>query len=238
MLFAKKPIIEFFCHPNLKGVIPEPRPASKHIPEWFKSIPQTSTDKRDTFGNPAMTAKKCLPMLDAMSLGYIIPLACDLRVVTNNDCSMINITNSPEITGAEFHNIEQLGGKTGPGFPAPPVKFINYWVIKTRPGWSTLVMPLINGDNPNFTCLSGLVDTDRYVKEINFPAIWHTPNFDDRLPAGTPLVVVIPVKRSAIPKKPSVRDMTDAEFKEVEIVRKKQQSRTHVYTSELREPRK
>ena len=237
-IFKKKPIIEFYCHPNFEGIIPEPKPASKFIPEWYKSIPPT-LDTKDHQNRPNLTAKKCLPMIDAMTAGYVIPLAGDLGLKSSEDCNTIEVFNPPEIRLADFHSLHQLGPKA-PGMPAPPVKFINPWIIKTAPGWSTLIIPLVNSslENPHFTCLGGLVDTDKYAKEINFPAIWHTPNFDDYIPAGTPLVVVIPVKRDAITNSSLVRSMTKKEFTNIEEIRKKQVSRVHVYTQELREKRK
>jgi hypothetical protein len=124
--------------------------------------------------------------------------------------------------------------------PAPPVKFINHWVVKTAPGWSTLFIPLVNNSlsNPHFTCLGGLVDTDTYPKEVNFPAVWHTPNFDGHLPAGTPLVVAIPVKRDSVSRECFVRPMSDKEFKAIDDIRKQQNTRVRVYTDELREKRK
>jgi len=239
--FLKKketPIIEFYCHPSVQGIIPEPRPANKHVPEWFKSIPPTMSSK-DKVNRPNMTAKKCMPMLDAMTLGYVIPLCGDLGLKSSEDLRQIEVFNPPQIKLAEFHTLEQLGPKA-PGMPAPPVKFINHWVVKTAPGWSTLFMPLVNNNlqNPHFTCLGGLVDTDTYPKEVNFPAVWHTPNFDGHLPAGTPLVVAIPVKRDSVPRDCSVRPMSDKEFKAVDDIRKQQNTRVRVYTDELREKRK
>jgi hypothetical protein len=177
-------------------------------------------------------------MLDAMTMGYVIPLQGDLHIKTNADKTQIEITNPPNMKVCEFHNIKQLGEKTAPGFPTTPLKFVNYWVIKTAPGWSTMITPLVNTFEGHFTCLSGLVDTDKYPKEINFPAAWHTPNFDDIIPAGTPLVVVHPVKRSSIPTAPVIRSMTDKEFEHIDNITKMQGTRRHVYTKELREPRK
>lgn len=233
----KKPVMEFYCHPNHYGVIPEPKPAAKYVADWFKKIPPTIPG-RDSFGAASLTAKKCMPMLDAMTLGYVIPLQADLHVMTNHDKTHIEVTNPPGMKICEFHDIKQLGEKTAPGFPTTPLKFINHWVIKTKPGYSTMVMPLVNSFGNHFTCLSGLVDTDRYPKEINFPAAWHTPDFDDIIPAGTPLVVVFPIKRSDIPSKPTVRAMTDKEYLRIDDIKKMQDSRRHVYTQELREPRK
>ena len=234
----QKPIIEFYCHPEYEGMIPEPKPAMKFIPDWYKSIPPTMEGK-DNVNRPHFTAKKCMPMIDAMGLGYVIPLCGDLGLKTSEDCSTIEVFNPNQIKLAEFHTLQQLGPKA-PGMPAPPVKFLNPWVVKTAPGWSTLFLPLVNNSltSPHFTCLGGLVDTDTYHKEVNFPAVWHTPNFDDYLPAGTPLVVAIPIKRNSVKTESLVRKMTEEEFNYIEMTRKKQHSRAHVYTNELRDSRK
>lgn len=239
--FKQKPVIEFYCHREEVESLPQPRSAAKYIPEWFKRIPQLITDgnnDRDHFGSHSFTAKKCMPMIDAMTLGYVIPLIGDLSVRTNHDCSMIEVTSAPNINLCEFHDIRQLGEKSSPGFPAPPLKFVNPWVVKTAPGWSTLFTPLLNNFDNHFTCLSGLVDTDVYPKEVNFPAIWHTPNFDGMLRAGTPLVLAIPIKRSSIPMQPTVRSRTEKEQDRLNIIGKMQNTRRSVYTEELRVPRK
>lgn len=236
-LCFKSEIIEFYCHPQHEGVIPLPIQTGKAIPEWWRRLPHTYP-ARDTFGAESMTAKKCMPLQDIMTLGYIIPLQADVQVMTNVDGSVIKVVNPPELKIAEFHSIDQVGGKKhAPGAPTQPIKFINHWVIKTAPGWSTLFVPPINHMNPLFTCLGGMVDTDTYTKEINFPAIWHEKNFDGKIKAGTPLVQVIPIKRNSFPKKPVVRKMSDAEFDEIERIRKCQTSRSSYYSKELREPR-
>jgi hypothetical protein len=80
-----------------------------------------------------------------------------------------------------------------------------------------------------------MVDTDKYPKEVNFPAVWHTPNFDDIIPAGTPLVTAIPFKRNSFPKKPNVRKMEPIEAENIGKLQQAQGTRRHVYTEELRE---
>ena len=236
-LWFKNDVIEFYCHPDYYGVIPEPVQASKRIPDWWKKLPHTHEGPRDTYGSTPMTAKKCMPLQDVMGLGYIIPLQGDVQVITNHDRSIIKAINPPSMKIAEFHDIVQAGGKTSPSYPTNPIKFLNYWVVKTAPGWSTMFIPPINHFNPHFTCLGGLVDTDRYPKEVNFPAMWHTANFDDKIPAGTPLVQVIPIKRDGFPKQPKIRDMTAQEFKQIDNIAKAQHSRSSYYTKELRAPR-
>jgi hypothetical protein len=236
--FWKNDIIEFYCHPDLVGVIPEPKPAVKHLPEWFKDLPPIygEEDNRDTFGNRTMTAKRCLPLLDAMSYGFTIPLCGDVHIRTNHNNSQFEITNPLGLNVCEYHVADQVGG---PSAIKPnhgnPLKFINYWVVKTAPGWSALFLNPLNHHNTPFTCLSAMVDTDHYPKEVNFPALWNVFDADEHIPAGTPLVTVIPIKRHAFDKKPNVRKITKKEFNQINKTQRIQNIRTHHYTYELRE---
>jgi hypothetical protein len=237
--FFKSDIIEFYCSVEDFNVIPEPYPAFKNMPDWFKKIPTTMGAKhRDHFGAHGQTAKKCMPLVDAMSVGFIIPLFGDVNIRTNSDGSLIDASTNPYGRVVEFHGKEQLGGKTSPTYPGDAIKFVNRWFIKTAPGYSTLFIPPINHIEPRFTCLGGLVDTDKYPRPINFPAIWHLKDYDDILPAGTPLVTCIPIRRSDMPRESIVRKMTDKELLDNDNVKKKQDSRRSVYTNELREPKK
>lgn len=228
-------IIEFYCHPNLKDVIPEPRPAVKNFPQWFTNLPSEDPLQKDIFNTPVMTAKKCFPLLDAMSLGFSIPLCGDVHVKTNKDGTTIEANNPPGLHLVEFHSLNQVGKENAPGYPLSPIKFVNHWVIKTAPGWSTLFVPPLNHFDRHFTCLSGLVDTDKYPKEVNFPAIWHTPNFDGQVKAGTFLVTAIPIKRNSFDKKVKIRNMKQKEFRTINVLTQQQTIRKHVYTNELRE---
>jgi hypothetical protein len=231
-------IMEFYCHADIFGSIPEPIPAYKAIPEWFKKVPAVCpVNARDTFGGKIMTAKKCMPMLDALSIGYIIPLFGDVNVRVCENGKFIEAGNNGLGSPIEFHDVQQLGGITSPTYPSPAVKFVNKWIIKTAPGYSTLFMPPLNSFESRFTCLSGVVDTDTFDREVNFPAVWHKFGCDEVLPAGTPLVVCIPIKRSDMKKFAAPRAMTNNEAKSAEKTRKKQISRRGVYTHELREKR-
>jgi hypothetical protein len=232
-------IIEFYCHPEMEDVIPEPKPAAKFFPDWFKNLSPTfekENDERDTFGNKPMTAKKCLPLLDGMSLGYTIPLGGDIHIRSNHNNSQIHIDNPPGFLFCEFHAAAQVGG---PNAIRPkhgdPIKFINYWIVKTAPGWSTLFVPPLNNFDQPFTCLSALVDTDVYPKEVNFPGVLTITDADIHIPAGTPLVTAIPIKRNEYNnRKAPVRKITDKEFRQIDKMQKRQGSRTHYYTYELR----
>ena len=232
-----KKIISFYCHPDLYGVVPEPELAIKHLPKWFKDL-EHETEGEDMFGNPHMTAKMCLPLIDNMSLGYIIKLAGDVRIRSNRNCLQIDHIDPPAMKLIDYHPSEQVGGrdKLKPN-QGKIIKFLNPWVIRTAPGWSTLIEPIPNVFDSPFTCLSALVDTDVYAKEINFPAVWNIPDADISLKAGTPLVRVIPIQRSSISKikdKNAVRKMSPEEYSEIAKMDKIQKMRSHYYTHELR----
>ena len=234
----KTPVIEFLCDERYYGVAPEPYPAGRNMPDWFKKVPAFSKTSRDAHNIKAMNSKKCMPLIDAMTLGYIIPLCADQQISSNHDCSIVKFGPTSTIFDklVEFHSVEQVGGKSDI-FKGDPIKFINPWVIKTAPGWSSLFVPPLNSFEDRFVCLSGLVDTDKYPKQVNFPGAWLKSNYDDYLPAGTPLVTVIPIKRSHTKEDYNVRQLSDKEKKEIDRIRKCQETRLHYYTNELREKR-
>lgn len=237
-LFFGNELIEFYCRQEFWDIIPKPQPAYKVIPEWYKKLAGTTSAAKDHFGSDTFTAKKCMPLLDVMSLGFVIPLFGDTNVRVSNDGKFIEAGENGLARVIEFHNIEQLGGKNSPTYPGPAIKFINHWYIKTAPGYSCLFVPPMNNFETRFTCLSGLVDTDKYPREINFPAVWHAKGYNDRLAAGTPIVTVIPIRRKDMPRNAPVRQITPKELQADILVERKQQSRVSVYTNELREPKK
>lgn len=229
----KDPLIEFLTTEEHANVLIPPAPANKFIPEWYKSIPATSKTCRDSKGALAMTAKRCLPMLDAMTYGYIIPLAGDVHIRSNEDASLIDITQNHYIKLTDEHHQEQVGSN----FPFPKkhlVKFLNHFVIKTPPGYSCLFVAPINHLETRFVALGGIVETDVYDSEIHFPTCWLATNYDDMVKAGTPIIQCIPFKRNTTINKYEVRPFTPSERKKREITKLKQQNQASYYTSTLR----
>ena len=76
------------------------------------------------------------------------------------------------------------------------VKFINPWVIKTPPGYSTLFLPPLNNFELPFQVLSGLVETDTYYRPVHVPTVClMRPGQTVTLKRGTPIAQVVPIKR-------------------------------------------
>src|ERR671914_1067837 len=79
VMLRRQPLIEFLCRPEDKGVIAEPVPAKGVLPAWFRQLPGVDKSELSATNN-GLTVKRCLPFLDAMSAGWIIPLAATVRL--------------------------------------------------------------------------------------------------------------------------------------------------------------
>jgi hypothetical protein len=191
--------IKFRCPPELDGVLPRPIPAVRGLPDWFKAMPQTAFST--LLQTDQMTVKKCPPVIDAMTAGYLMPLICDLDV-RDGEFSWDRDVPAGALTGflrapIDFHDNNQLVGT--PFFHADriAIKFNNFWTFELPPGYSLLDTPPFNRMDLPFTTLTGLVDADRYSGNfVNFPAHWRDEGFSGVLPKGTPVAQCIPVKRN------------------------------------------
>lgn len=171
-----------------------PQPASKNIPEWYKNIESYFGGKKQPRGDGQTTGtiKKCIPVFDAITGGYLILLPADVYVSTKEGAPYFEWANLGLIT---FHPVEQAPNHPATnGFPYP--KFMNPWAIKTPKGYSTLFVQPFHRQAP-FTILPGIVDTDKYYAPVNFPFVLNDPIFEGLIPAGTPIAQVIPIKRES-----------------------------------------
>jgi hypothetical protein len=201
-------LIEF--HSGAPGLT-DPRPfrATQAAVPWLKQQPAEVTGAD---GKPISTLKRCMPFMDAMTCGYIIPLRTDVRFT---------------MRGGHLH-VEHLGPEQGvmeqpePALRGTPLsqmlilKFVNGWIVKTPPGYSTLFLPLLNQFTVPFQILAGLVETDSYYAEVHFPALClMKPDSEYLMEKGTPLVQAIPFKRESwrsefAPSDPARREQSTA----------------------------
>ncbi|WP_128892076.1 hypothetical protein [Erythrobacter sp. HKB08] len=210
-----EPRVEFLCDPELDGLIPTPEKAIRFAPDWFKRLPH-ELGIPDEHGMPGMTAKACMPMTDAFSLGFIIPLPCDVLLRIPQDRMAIEMGWQPDFPfqPVSHHLPSQIGGPEPPFEAVMPLKFMNPWRIKVPDGYSVLFThPLARLDLP-FQCFSGFVDCDRFDTTVNFPFVWTGPVGDHVLPKGTPIAQVIPIRRDTLVKDSEARVSSEAELAE------------------------
>jgi hypothetical protein len=185
-----------------------PEPCKLHIPKWYKDLNHSDT---------LMTIKGCMPFLDTLTTGYVLKIPVDLKLTHNVYAegkrhsilhshiplhyeTQINV-NRRDIP--QKHPPEQLGDKC-PFLQKNKnlniQKILNPWIIKTPPGYSCLFLPPMNNADDRFSIIPGIVDTDTFDSEINFPILVNGdkyPVLETIIEKGIPYVQVIPFLRES-----------------------------------------
>jgi hypothetical protein len=183
-----------FSNTNGWKDLEQPQLASAFIPDWYKNVESYIGGKKvtDGKGGTMATIKRCMPVFDAITSGYIITSPADVMVTLKDGQQYFEWANFGLIT---FHPIEQA-----PEHPARKPhqypKWNNPWAIKTPKGYSTMFVQPMHRESV-FTILPGIVDTDMYTAPVNFPFVINDSNFEGLIPKGTPIAQVIPIKRDA-----------------------------------------
>jgi hypothetical protein len=214
-MFRSRPVIEFLCRPEDKGVIADPIPAKSALPSWFRQLPGMDTSQVSATNN-GLTVKRCMPFFDALCAGWILPLAATVRLEITDGGRTLNAGWEFDREMVSNHGAFQVAGN--PFEPRPPMKFHNYWTIRTPKNWSCLFLPPINRPNEIIEILAGIVDTDTYQSPVNFPFVATAPDGVYTLPKGTPLVQVVPFVRPGTAMTSSVRVKTAQERDERERI--------------------
>lgn len=177
-----------------------PVPATKNIPDWYIQMNEYATGKKEPVlknidGKISTyipsTIKKCMPVFDAITAGYIMFTPFDLYIkqVDNEPYYMWQGGEIAFHPNAQFNLYPKLNEYTS----AP--KFVNNWIIETPKGYSSLIVSPMHRPNTEIDILPGVVDTDNYTTPISFPFVLKNKKFEGLIPAGTPMAQVIPFKR-------------------------------------------
>ena len=231
-----EPVIEFLCDPALEGRLPAPERASRFMPDWFKSL-EREMGMRDPNGLPGLTVKACLPVTDAFTLGWIIPLPVTVQLTVPED--RVNIQAQWPVDAPfqplEQHHPGQIGAPNPPFERTMPLKWMNPWRIRVPEGYSVLFTQPFNHFQLPFTCFTGLVDCDQFLPAVNFPFAWTGAPGEHTLPAGLPMIQAIPIPRPGLIKQEQVRPASDEEWRAQAEAHERKQSEESVYRREWRE---
>lgn len=237
-IFKKEETVEFLCINEDVGVIPNPIPARKLLPDWFKNLPPKINGEQKLENS---TIKRCSPFLDAMNLGWIIPLAADVEFSKDADGNIVTKSMFAR-SMVQTHNHSQVAGH--PMLPQQPWKWINHWAVKLPKGYSMIFQPPLNRYEPRFECLSGMVD-DTYMGQgaleyVNFPFFFKQPDWTGIIKAGTPLVQCIPIKRDGVvssSNKIHIGSLKTEHINLIEHTRRRRSSQESLYRDKLRQPK-
>ena len=101
------PWIKFHSDKLSINTFPQPVPSNKLMPEWFKVL-KPYIDKPSKI-NP-QTVKKCIPVMESVSNGFIIPLWCDLAITVSQGYSIIT-EDGKQVEGTVASYDESMIGK-------------------------------------------------------------------------------------------------------------------------------
>lgn len=177
-------------------LVDTPEPSRNFIPDWYKKIPAFENNKIEInqFGAANKTMKMCVPFSDSFNMGYIQKTWSDIYVES--------IGGNVRYAYSSSQKIMEHREKTD--FPIPedyyPVEFmwkIN-WVPQLPKGYSIIYTHPFNRVDLPFYSLTGIVDSDKfkYESQGNHP-FFIKSNFSGIIPAGTPFIQMIPIKRES-----------------------------------------
>jgi hypothetical protein len=183
---------------NPEGVLEKPKPASEYIPDWYKKAKSyTSPDGKKApslDGTPYATVKRCMPLWDLMTAGYIIETPYDIYVRQTKDGPYFQWG---EMAAVAFQSMDQFQNHPYSRDINYATRIVHPWSIKTPKGWSILVCEPQHHEPGPLICANGIVDTDEYSLPFNMFFKLRDPKFEGMIPAGTPFIQVIPFKRES-----------------------------------------
>jgi hypothetical protein len=195
-------IIKFYpFSENTVSFAPLPVPASKAIPDWYKKQPGiVKNENALPSGVINSTVKKCMPIFDLITAGYIIVAPCDIYVDATDPAKLsyslplalkqfqsdIFATHAPQqydhypTDTSRYH--KQL------------LRIMPFWSAGTPDGYSTLFAHPFHRDESELYAMSAIVDTDTFISDGHL-SFFVKKDFKGVIKQGTPLVQIIPFKR-------------------------------------------
>lgn len=190
----------------------KPIPATSAIPEWWKKtksyggFKNYKTDEKEInvrSGGDNATIKRCMPVLDSMSMGYLVLSPADIYIQpqhvhnTNNengatkDFVMIYPRHHEKI---DYHPWGQAN-KHPYATEQKLAKVFVPWRIALPDGYSLIMTEPLNNPSPYWSVVSGVMDSDVFFPRLNFMMSIKEDGFKGIVPMGTPIAQLIPFKR-------------------------------------------
>lgn len=166
------------------------QPMVKIVPDWYKQTQRWV----EVNGSKWPGVKHCMPFLDSITTGYAIVLDEDIYIENTEDGPVIRYG----IGGRDDMISSRPGAVTDPS-PVPPgchdehfIWFVNLAVLPPK-GYSILYTHPLNRWELPFVSVSAIVD-DYEMPGAN-ASFFLRNDFEGKIPAGTPILQVIPFKR-------------------------------------------
>jgi len=187
-------------YPALTNIVPEPEPGTKNVPSWYKEQPAIAggSDIPDR-GVMRLTVKKCQAFFDAMAMGYILKVPCDIYIDTTD--GEINIQLPIHMNKYYTLLISEHVAEQVSHLPIDQDIYCNKilrihptWMVQTDEGYSTFFTNPIHQPVSPLKAIDAVVDTDNYFTDGHLSFLVKK-NFKGTIKQGTPMFQVFPFKR-------------------------------------------
>lgn len=180
---------------------PAPIPTSKLLPEWYKKQPGiVKDDAAIQNGVINSTVKKCMPMFDILTAGYVIVAPCDIHLDATDP---EKLSYSVPISMKQFQS-DMFASHAPEQYDHYPIdqskyhktllRIMPFWSISTPAGYGTLFAQPFHREDTGLFAMSAIVDTDTFISEGHLSFLVKK-GFKGVIKQGTPLVQLIPFKR-------------------------------------------
>lgn len=217
------PKIKFYQYSeNTSAYAEMPQPASKFVPDWYRKQKGSVSDEETLpKGYSTATVKKCMPVFDLMTAGYMITMPCDVY---------LDATDPEKLTWSIPASIKQFqsdmfSSHDKQQYDEYPIdkknqhgtlfRIMPFWYVKTEEGYSSLFINPMHRDTSPLTAIPAMVDSDSFITEGHLSFIVEK-GFKGVIKRGTPLIQVIPIKRESWNS-----EIVDAEQSKLEIGRQR-----------------
>lgn len=204
-MFKKTKTIKFLAEEYADNYIEYPIPAKSAIPDWYKKAPRYVNNGShprliDKKISKNTTYKSCMPLRDALTMGYIWCLPVDIQITKKN--------GDYDVYWSALNDVVSIHSKDQVPF-LPNLKYnentnifkFNFrFLVKTPKGYSVLYTQPFNRHDLPFTIFSGVIESDSYELEVNFPFQLNVDLQEDEvliIEKGTPVVQFVPIKRES-----------------------------------------
>jgi hypothetical protein len=202
----KKEIKFYPLNENTVMFSPEPTPSSRLIPDWYRKQPGlVDTGNEVNNGGGGATVKKCMPVFDALTAGYIITAPCDIYLDATDP---EKLSYSVPIKLKQFQS-DMFATHAFEQYDYYPIdksiyhkqlfRIFPFWSVGTPKGYSAFYLQPMHRELET-QAIPAIVDTDSYVSE-GHASFLVKKGFKGVIKQGTPLVQVIPFKRESWIKK-------------------------------------
>ena len=185
--------------------VPKPEPSIKSMPDWYKQQPGFIGDEFKEYiskGGMSSTIKRCMPIFDLITAGYIFKVPMDIYInATNPEKITWSVPNELKFLGNDMiatHTSEQVSN-----YPVNLERYhkqifriLPFWAMMTPKGYSTLFTHPFHRDPVPFQMFEAIVDTDKFASDGHL-SMHIEKGFEGIIKQGTPLIQAIPFKRES-----------------------------------------